>query len=665
MLLSRFVTSRSTSLSLSSLIPVFSHSISSLPCSNFDESHVLNQLSDLLPIRHSPSIKKTLPAFSSNRNNHLEVNVLDELLTPEHKLRGIFLHKLNGKSAIEKALTSVDVELTVDLVAKVVNKGNLDGTSIVTFFNWAIKQQTVLINNDTYCIIIKALGRRKFFGEMVEMLKEMKNQGVVPNLETLNIVFDSFIRARRISKAIQLFSGLEDYGLRCNTETLNVVLTCLCRRSHVGAASSLLVKMKEKVLFDVTTYNTVIGGWSRFGRVKEVERILKAMVDDGFEANNLTYSYVVECLGRAGRIDEAVEIFEGLEEKRCVLDAEIYNAMILNFIAQGEIDESVKYYERMLNRGCEPNVDTYMRLISAFLKARRVADAIEMFDEMLSQGVIVTTGAVTSFLEPLCSYGPPHAALMIYKKARQAGCRISLTAYKLLLMRLSRFGKCGMLLNIWNDMQESGYPSDMQVYEYVINGLCNIGQLENAVLVMEEALEKGFYPSRLICSKLNNKLLGSNKIEIAYRVMNMTIIKDQPLLHLATNGNELSLLFCFPNGHPLPCIEGAHFLKEIVKAGLLKINVVSLVNLPEVKIACKGWHSTKSLHSPVPVSSYTQMEHMRLEGLLQLAAVAPKWYLMLRLSFHGFILEEDVTLDNAVVDMYANLGFSDCTRDVY
>ncbi|TMW98191.1 hypothetical protein EJD97_004382 [Solanum chilense] len=519
MLLARFLICRCSSPSLPWLISKFSHSISSLSekfPTNFDESHVLNQLSDLLPIRRTSSIEKPIPTDSSAPKN--QFRVFDELLTPEDKLRGIFLQKLQGKTAIEKALTSVDVELTVDLVAKVVNKGNLDAASIATFFNWVIKQQKIPIDNDTYCIILKALGRRKFFGQMVEILKEMRNHGVMPDSVTLNIVVNSFIRARQISKAILLFCELENYGLRCNTDTLNVVLRCLCHRSHVGAASSLLVKMKEKVPFDVTTYNIVIGGWSRFGRVKEVERTLKAMVDDGFEADNLTYSCVLECLGRAGRIDDAIEIFEGLEEKGRVFDAEIYNAMISNCIGLGEIDESFKYYERMLNTDCEPNADTYMRLISAFLKARRVADAIEMFDEMLSRRMIVTTGNVTSFLEPLCSYGPPHAALMIYKKARQAGCTISLTAYKLLLMRLSRFGKCGMLLNIWNEMQESGYSSDMQVYEYVINGLCNVGQLENAVLVMEEALEKGFYPSRLICSKLYNKLLGSNKIEIAYRL---------------------------------------------------------------------------------------------------------------------------------------------------
>nr|GLL26607.1 putative pentatricopeptide repeat-containing protein At5g43820 [Ipomoea trifida] len=487
-------------------------------CRHIGESHILNQLSELLPIRHISSIQKSTAVSSSDSQKQSEIVALDGLLPPEDKFRGVFLQKLRGISAIERELASVGLDPTLDLVAKVVNRGNLGGEAMVTFFSWAMKQKTIAKDANTYNVILKALGRRKFFTHMMALFENMRAEGITPTSTTIFIVLDSFIRARHVSKAIQLFGKLEDYGFKCDTEALNVLLQSLCRRSHVGAASSLLVKMKERVALDGMTYSIVIGGWARFGRVNEIEKALKNMVEDGFDPDNMTYSYVLEGLGRAGQLHDAIEIFEGLDEKGHIQHAEVYNSMISNFISVGQIDEGLKYYRRMLSNNCEPNAETYTRLISAFLKARRVADTIEMFDEMIGKGIIPSTGTVTSFLEPLCSYGPPHAALMIYKKAREAGCVISPSAFKLLLMRLSRFGKCGMLLTIWNEMQESGYSSDMQVYEYVINGLCNIGQLENAVLVMEEALQKGFYPSKLICSKLSNKLLASNKIETAYKL---------------------------------------------------------------------------------------------------------------------------------------------------
>ncbi|GFS35951.1 pentatricopeptide repeat (PPR) superfamily protein [Actinidia rufa] len=481
-----------------------------------DESHVLNELSDLLPIRRSISIHNQLTESSPNKQ--LQIRAADGFLAPEDKLRGIFLQKLRGKTAIEHALSNAGVELSIDTVAKVVNKGNLGGEAMVMFFNWATKQPTIHKDIDCYHVILKALGRRKFFNFMVGSLTDMKMEGIAPVSDTLEIIIDSYVRARQVSKAIHFFGESEKFGSKCDTESLNVLLCCLCRRSHVGAANSFLNRMKGKIPFDSMSYNIIISGWSKFGRIGEIETTLRAMMKDGFDPDCLTFSYLLEGLGRAGQIDDAVEIFENMKERGCVPDAGVYNAMISNFISVGNIDEGMKYYECMLRNNCEPNVDTYTRLIAAFLKARKVADAIELFGEMLGRGFIPTSGTITSFIEPLCSYGPPHAALMIYKKARKVGCQISLTAYKLLLMRLARFGKCGMLLNIWDEMQKCGYSSDMEVYEYVINGLCNTGQLENAILVVEESLCQGFCPSKLIYSKLNNKLLSSNKVDIAYKL---------------------------------------------------------------------------------------------------------------------------------------------------
>ncbi|KAI3750491.1 hypothetical protein L2E82_21129 [Cichorium intybus] len=529
MLLARFSTIRYSSQILHSsisLLPFTTQAIDLLnlddkkPTVNnidIDEHHVLDQLSVLLPIRHrcTPSIGKPSSELTQlNKNQEM-------LLSPEDKLRGIFIQKLNGKTTIKRALTAAafDLEVSSDLVAKVLNRGGLDGEAMVTFFEWAIEQGKVFGDVDSYNTVLRGLGRRKFFDYMINVLGEMREKGLNPNHETLFIFMDSYIKSKRVSKALHIFRKLEDFGMEYDLESLKVMLRCLCHRSHVSTASSLLNKMKEKVQFDNETYNIILHGLSKFGRVNEIERVLKEMVENGFDPDSLTFSYLLEGLGRSGRITDAINIFVKLKEKKiCVVNIDVFNAMIFNFISIGDIDECLKYYNYMLSDNHEPNMNTYVSIIFVFLKARRVADAIEMFNEMIGRGVMPATGTVTSFVKYLCSYGPPHAAMMIYKKARDAGCVVSVSAYKILLMRLSRFGKCGMLLNVWNEMEESGYVSDVEVYEYIVNGLCNNGQLEKAVVVMEECLKKGFCPSRLISAKLSNKLLASNKVEMAYKL---------------------------------------------------------------------------------------------------------------------------------------------------
>ncbi|MCI40896.1 pentatricopeptide repeat-containing protein, partial [Trifolium medium] len=110
--------------------------------------------------------------------------------------------------------------------------------------------------------------------------------------------------------------------------------------------------MKGKVTFNVATYNIVVGGWSKLGKVDEVERVMKEMEVEGFCPDFNTFAFFLEGLGRAGRMDEAAEVFGSMKEK----DTATYNAMIFNFISIGDFDGCMKYYNGMLSDNCEPNI---------------------------------------------------------------------------------------------------------------------------------------------------------------------------------------------------------------------------------------------------------------------------------------------------------------------
>uniref|UniRef100_A0A5K1GG96 Pentacotripeptide-repeat region of PRORP domain-containing protein n=1 Tax=Nymphaea colorata TaxID=210225 RepID=A0A5K1GG96_9MAGN len=497
----------------------FAHN-GSKPSAKIAEQFVLGQLSELLPIDPGISRPGEISAVStSDCDDERLLSGVDGFLSDAEKLRGVFLQKLVGTARVESALAATGVEVTEKIVKEVVNKGNLSGQAMVLFFRWAVKQPPFPKDLRSYNIVLKALGRKGFLNQMEELTDELKKNGLCPGSETLSIVIDSYVRARRVSKAVQFIECLEEFGLSCDCQHFNILLECLCLRSHARMADSLVRAMQGKVSCDKITYNILIAGWARLGRVKEIERSWNEMVNNGFKPEPSTFSYLIEGLGRSGRVQESVDVFHSMEDKGCNKTTLNYNALIYNFAAVGALDECLKYYHEMLQKDCcPPNEDTYAKLISSFLKARRVADAIELFDAMLGRGIAPSTGTVTSFMEPLCSFGPPHAALLIYDKSKGAGCEISIKTYKLLLRRLARFGKCGIMMRIWEEMIESGKSSDVEVYEYLVNGFCNIGQLENAVHVMEESLSKGFCPNKVIYSKLNNKLLNACKVEIAYRL---------------------------------------------------------------------------------------------------------------------------------------------------
>ncbi|PQM36425.1 putative pentatricopeptide repeat-containing protein [Prunus yedoensis var. nudiflora] len=116
-----------------------------------DESFVLDQLSNLLPISRSNSSTATL-FEPSNSDKQIEIRAVDGFLLPDEKLRGVFLQKLRGTAAIEHALDNGGVDLSVDVVAQVVNKGGLGAEAMLVFFNWAIRKPTIAKDIETYTI---------------------------------------------------------------------------------------------------------------------------------------------------------------------------------------------------------------------------------------------------------------------------------------------------------------------------------------------------------------------------------------------------------------------------------------------------------------------------------------------------------------------------------
>lgn len=476
-------------------------------------------------VTNPPPLPTILHSTDSPPDPHPPLTTM--LLSAADRLRGVFLRKPSGRNVLHQALSSTGIGATMalspEVLANVVNTSNLNGAATVTYFDWAVTNSKPPPSVHTCNIVIRALGRKKFFDYLDDALQIMRRNNIFPDLTTLEIIMDSLVAARHVSRAVEVISTDQfgfGIGKTCHRkDAFTILIRCLCRRSHVGLASSLLQAARKELFgLDSNVYNDVMGGWARFGSVDKLQEVWTKMQEDGLVPNEVSHCHLIEGLGRVGQTEDALKAFEYMVHERYGPTTMAYNVLIFNFVHIGDLDSCIKYYKDMLDKNCSPNIETYSKMIKAFLRGRRVADALQMFDDMLIQGVLPNTGMITSFINPLCTFGPPHAALMIYKKSRKAGCVISLKAYKLLLERLAKFGKSGIVLDIWEEMQECGYQPDKEIYEFIVNGLCNVGKVDAAVSVVEESLRNGFCLGRVVYSKLNNKLLEMDKVETAYNL---------------------------------------------------------------------------------------------------------------------------------------------------
>ncbi|KAG0481781.1 hypothetical protein HPP92_012639, partial [Vanilla planifolia] len=135
---------------------VVNHKPSEIPHVQPSERCALQELSTLLPFHlEAPTDvpfteNLTLETHGPNANH--------SILLPDEKLRGTFLQTGCGKSSLLSFLTSANINLTLDIFADVLNKGNMNETSMVLLLSWALAQPNLSKEVNTYNVVLKALG---------------------------------------------------------------------------------------------------------------------------------------------------------------------------------------------------------------------------------------------------------------------------------------------------------------------------------------------------------------------------------------------------------------------------------------------------------------------------------------------------------------------------
>ncbi|KAJ0765827.1 putative tetratricopeptide-like helical domain superfamily [Helianthus annuus] len=115
---------------------------------------------------------------------------------------------------------------------------------MVKLFEWAIERRTMVADVSSYNVVLKALGRRKFFAFMESVLSEMRSKGLKTDNETLFIFTDSFVKGKHVSKALCMFGKLEEFGMEYERESADILNLALQEDS--GDLQTAIVSYRNK-----------------------------------------------------------------------------------------------------------------------------------------------------------------------------------------------------------------------------------------------------------------------------------------------------------------------------------------------------------------------------------------------------------------------------------
>lgn len=165
-------------------------------------------------------------------------------------------------------------------------------------------------------------------------------------------IINALAKKRNMSAAWRVVEVMRACNVWPNLTAFNYILTAYCCVGDVAAAADVLVKMEaEGMKGDAVTYDALVLGACRAGKVEEALVVMHRTVEEGVPALFSSYTHIIKEMVDCGyytQASELVRIFAGTNEK---LDVELFGFVARRLKKLKRVAESKAVVEEMMNRG--------------------------------------------------------------------------------------------------------------------------------------------------------------------------------------------------------------------------------------------------------------------------------------------------------------------------
>eukprot|EP00563_Minutocellus_polymorphus_P003309 CAMPEP_0181033514 /NCGR_PEP_ID=MMETSP1070-20121207/7294_1 /TAXON_ID=265543 /ORGANISM="Minutocellus polymorphus, Strain NH13" /LENGTH=1205 /DNA_ID=CAMNT_0023110939 /DNA_START=108 /DNA_END=3725 /DNA_ORIENTATION=+ len=237
---------------------------------------------------------------------------------------------------------------------------------------------------------------------------------------------------------------------------------------------------------DAASYNSMIAGYARTGRMQDALDMFRSMQSCGLEPDKFTYTSLIKASVESGDVDGGKSILDDMESKGIEADVFAYNTVIKGLCDRFRWYEAKELVSEMEWNGVTPDSYTYGMLMNGLIKADKPGPALTLFETAcadprtvdVAQNVQIYTTAVTA-----ASMTGDHArALGLVSRMVSAGIKPNLKTFTSLMGGCLSSGKTSYALDIFGKISEH----DGLSLELGIRAFCDSGDFASATSILTE-----------------------------------------------------------------------------------------------------------------------------------------------------------------------------------
>eukprot|EP01018_Ginkgo_biloba_P008707 Gb_07635 [translate_table: standard] len=496
---------------------------------------------------------------------------------------------------------------------------------------------------------------------------------------------------------------------------INVDITKLCKESRLKEALDILYIVDRRgIQVDSETYTSLLQVCTDMKALSEGKRVHNHIRESGFDQNIFLSTKLVNMYVICNSLVDARLVFDKIPTRNVFC----WNAILRGYIRNGLCEDTLSLYHQMLREGIQPDRYTFPYALKACTGLSSLQEGRKIHDSVIASGFESHNVVASALIDMYTKCGSMNYARQVFDKMSER----DIVTWSAMIAGSAQNGCCDEALKLFRQMQLAGLKPDPVTIASVLPACARLVALQHGKEIHDYIIRSGFDYDIFVRNSLIDMYTKCENTDDARHVFDNMSVRDvvswsSIIAGYSQNGHFVETLELFwqmilagvkPNSvtfaSVLPACAGLTNIKQgkeihnyIIRSGFESDVFVGSAlidmyakcgNMDIASLVFDRMSHTDVVLWNAMIAGYTQNGHcneaLELFHQIQQADVKPDSVTLVSIlpacahlatlqhgkEIHAYVMrngfESDVSVGNALIDMYAKCGsieFGHCVFD--
>ena len=384
--------------------------------------------------------------------------------------------------------------------------------------------------------------------------ERMQSDGFYADVVTLVCVLKACSSIKAIRKGKQIHEEIVNRGLLKQDVMVGTALVDMYAKCGMLVSSQSV--LEELLVRNVVSWNALISGYVQQGEYHDALNCFEQMQIEGLSPNVISFTCILKACGNTGCVDKGNNIHteisdRGLLKKDIVLgtalvemyakcgvlekaervleeisirDVVAWNALLVGYAHHGQNNKTINSFGRMQNEGTCPDVITFICILKACGGIRAINKGKQIHTKIMSEGLVEKDIMLGSALVDM------YAKCGVLERARKVLEELPLrniVTWNALISGYAQQGQGHEALNCFEQMQSEGIAPDAVTFICTLKVCGEVGAIDKGKQIHTDTISRGLLKKDVVLGNvLVDMYCKCGRLEKAHEVLKELPMRD-------------------------------------------------------------------------------------------------------------------------------------------